>query len=96
MQRGSDGLWRTVGGIAVSARQQRELDNGPEESEWTTFWVGLETNDFPNGLGEDHREYVTVAKGADPSNAIQGAVLRLASTLTNLSDGDRIAIHLVR
>lgn len=59
-----------------------------------TFWVGLEhATDFPNGMGEDYREYVTVAEGEDEADKIHEAVVRLAKELTNIGDGCRIAIH---
>lgn len=61
-----------------------------------TYWVGLENErTAPCGHGEDYREYVTVDGGDDGALKLQLAVLRLAKTLTNLEDGDRIAVHKV-
>ena len=59
------------------------------------YWVGLESNSRPHGYGEDHREYVTV----DDDNAgekLNAAIVRIATTLTNLCDGDRIAVHMIK
>lgn len=63
---------------------------------YKTFWVGLENaQDSPGGHGEDYREYVRVNDGEDEADKLQQAVIRWANVLTNLGDGDRIAIHLV-
>lgn len=59
-----------------------------------TFWVGLETTDHPNGHGEDHREYVTVAQHEDGDEKLHQAVLRIAQAITVWDDGSRIAVRL--
>jgi hypothetical protein len=59
------------------------------------FWVGLESADFPQGHGEDHRVYVTVQDGEDDGEKIQAAVLHIAKEMTNMEDGDRIAVRLM-
>jgi hypothetical protein len=56
------------------------------------YWVGLETDSSPHGHGEDYREYVT-ANEDNKGERLQAAVLRIAAQLTNMDDGDRIAIR---
>ncbi|OBQ68921.1 hypothetical protein EFV37_29225 [Mesorhizobium loti] len=59
------------------------------------YWVGLESKCSPNGHGEDYREYVEVEDGEDEAGKIHDAIVRLALDLTNMRDGDRIAVHLL-
>lgn len=58
------------------------------------YWIGLETADSPNGLGEDCREYVSFDD--DDPNGMQklhDAVLRQAAAVTQWRDGSRIAVR---
>ena len=61
-----------------------------------TFWVGLEGTANPHGHGEDYREYVVVEDDEDPAEKLEAAFLRQAQGLTNLQDGDRVAVRLCK
>lgn len=57
------------------------------------YWIGLETPDSPNGLGEDCREYVSAEDNECCSKDIHSAVLRQATAVTRWRDGYRIAVR---
>lgn len=54
MKRGSDGLWRTVGGIVVTECQQRELNAMPKPTDDQIIQFVNETVDANSGIDTHH------------------------------------------
>jgi hypothetical protein len=56
MRRGSDGLWRTVGGIVVSENQQKELNGMSDKTTYERIQAGEFENPVPFKSGATAEE----------------------------------------